>query len=112
MTEAIATTPRRTAIGVAACAVFVAASIAPYFVTALAPAHTGTGYIAIHGVMSAAMLTAWAAGRAVPMRVLVAAGIAARLILLAAPMLSSNDAERYLWDGAVALAGFDPYSVP
>lgn len=112
MSEVTAPTPSRAGVGLAACAVFVAASIAPYFVTTLVPAHTGTGYIAIHAVMTAAMLMAWARGRAVPMQALILAGIAARLILLAAPMLSSNDAERYLWDGAVALAGFDPYSVP
>lgn len=112
MSKGIAATPRRSPLGIAACVMFVVASIAPYFVTALVPAHTGTGYIAIHAVMTAAMLTAWAKRDAVPLRDLIAAGIAARLILLAAPMLSSNDAERYLWDGAVALAGFDPYSVP
>ena len=94
MSEVTAPTPSRAGVGLAACAVFVAASIAPYFVTALVPAHTGTGYIAIHAVMTAAMLMAWARGRAVPMQALILAGIAARLILLAAPMLSSNDAER------------------
>ncbi|MEM7412695.1 MAG: hypothetical protein AAF430_20860 [Myxococcota bacterium] len=36
-------------------------------------------------------------------------GIAARLVLLPVDGYLSNDAERYLWDGRVALEGLDPY---
>lgn len=58
------------------------------------------------------MLAAWRWGSAAQLGLILFTGIAARILLIPAPMLSSNDAERYLWDGAVALAGFDPYSVP
>lgn len=96
----------------AACAFFVVACLAVYGITAVAPARTGTAYVVVHAALTGAMLAAWAAGGAAQARLIAVSGIVARLILIAAPMLSSNDAERYLWDGAVALAGFDPYSVP
>lgn len=95
-----------------ACAGFLAASLAVYGIAAIAPAQTGTAYIVLHGLMTAAMLAAWRWGRAAQLPLILFTGIAARVLLIPAPMLSSNDAERYLWDGAVALAGFDPYSVP
>ncbi len=34
-----------------------------------------------------------------------------RVILIPAPIFSSNDSERYLWDGAMVLAGLDPYII-
>ena len=94
-----------------ACAGFLAASLAVYGIAAIAPAQTGTAYIVLHGLMTAAMLAAWRWGGAVHLPLILFTGLAARILLIPAPMLSSNDSERYLWDGAVALAGFDPYSV-
>ncbi len=94
-----------------ACAGFLAGCLAIYGITAVAPAHTGTTYIVLHLLMTAAMLAAWRWASAAQLRLILFTGIAARILLIPAPMLSSNDAERYLWDGAVALAGFDPYSV-
>ena len=38
-------------------------------------------------------------------------GVVARLLLLGVPGFASNDTERYLWDGAVLLNGFDPYQL-
>ena len=35
-----------------------------------------------------------------------------RIPLLAMPLALSDDALRYLWDGRVALAGFNPYALP
>ena len=95
-----------------ACGCFLVACLAVYGIDTIAPARTGTAYIVVHAALTVAMLAAWAAGGAAQARLIAVSGIVARLILIAAPMLSSNDAERYLWDGAVALAGFDPYSVP
>lgn len=95
-----------------ACGCFLVACLAVYGIDTIAPARTGSAYIVVHAALTVAMLAAWAAGGSAQARLIVASGIVARLILIAAPMLSSNDAERYLWDGAVALAGFDPYSVP
>lgn len=95
-----------------ACGCFLLACLAPYGIGTIAPARTGTAYIALHVALTLAMLAAWAAGGGAQTRLIEMTGIVARITLIAAPMLSSNDAERYLWDGAVALAGFDPYSVP
>lgn len=58
------------------------------------------------------MLVAWSAGRRdalVATRVTLLAGVFARVALLAVPAFTTNDVDRYLWDGAVSLAGFDPY---
>ena len=95
-----------------ACGCFLVACLAVYGIGSTVPTRTGTAYIVVHAALTVAMLAAWAGGGAAQARLIAISGIAARLILIAAPMLSSNDAERYLWDGAVALAGFDPYSVP
>ena len=35
-----------------------------------------------------------------------------RILLLPLPLTLSDDALRYLWDGRVALAGFNPYALP
>lgn len=95
-----------------ACAVLLAGCATVYGVTAIAPAHSGTGYIVLHLLLTLAMAAAWSWGGAAQRGMILLTGVAARLILFPAPMLSSNDAERYLWDGAVALSGIDPYSVP
>ncbi len=42
---------------------------------------------------------------------ILAIGVIARLLLLGVPGFASNDTERYLWDGAVLLNGFDPYQL-
>jgi len=96
----------------AACCGFLLGCLAIYQVETIAAARTGTAYIVIHALLTAAMLAAWASAGPGLSRLIMMTGIAARVLLIAAPMLSSNDPERYLWDGAVALAGFDPYSVP
>ena len=36
-------------------------------------------------------------------------GVAARVLLVATPIFTTHDVERYLWDGAVLIHGFDPY---
>lgn len=95
-----------------ACAGFLLICLGVYRIEAIAPAHTGSAYVTLHLLLTLAMLAAWRWGGASHTQLILFTGIAARLLLLPAPMLSSNDAERYLWDGAVALAGFDPYSVP
>lgn len=97
-----------------ACALFLVACLAIYVIATVAPDHSGSAYIVLHLTLTLAMLTAWrwsGNGGATPLRLILLTGIVARLLLIPAPMLSSNDAERYLWDGAVALAGLDPYSV-
>lgn len=74
------------------------------------PEHTGTNYITVHIIATALMLAVWRWNK-FSVKAIVIAGIAARLLMFAAPDLTSNDMERYLWDGAVAAEGFDPYVV-
>lgn len=97
-----------------ACALFLFACLAVYGIGTVAPDHSGSAYIMLHLTLTLAMLTAWrwgGNGGTAPLRLILLTGMVARLLLIPAPMLSSNDAERYLWDGAVALAGLDPYAV-
>ncbi len=94
-----------------ACVAFGIACVLAFRIDDWIPARTGSVYIGLHLVMTVAMLGAWAVGEDRDARLTLMTGLLARLILIAAPMASSNDAERYLWDGAVALAGLDVYSV-
>jgi hypothetical protein len=70
----------------------------------------GTGYIALHIALAVLMIALWrlspGAGRAI-----FAAGVAARAVLLLVPPFTTHDVARYLWDGRVALAGLDPYTL-
>ena len=87
----------------------VSATIASLYVLPnIFPAHIGNGYIGAHCILTALMLLGWARGN-ISVQAILLAGIAARILLFPLPIFTSNDAERYLWDGAVALAGFDPY---
>lgn len=43
------------------------------------------------------------------MIIVIAAGLAARLVLFASEPMLEDDYQRYLWDGAVAAHGLDPY---
>lgn len=62
-------------------------------------------------LLSVMMLVAWLRG-GIDMTIVLWVGIAARLLLIPAPPITSNDIERYLWDGAVLLGGYDPYTTP
>ena len=68
----------------------------------------GSLYIALHIAFTGAMLIAWR-WSAFSLNELVWIGVLLRVALVFADPITSNDSERYLWDGAVALAGFDPY---
>jgi len=76
---------------------------------------TGTAYIGVHIIMTTGMLIVWQRASdkrgAYNLKTLMIVAIGLRLVLLPAPFISSNDPERYLWDGAVALSGLDPYRV-
>lgn len=72
------------------------------------PAHIGSGYIGLHLLMSGLMFFVWRHQTLTPRQVLYLA-ITLCLILFPLSALTSNDAQRYLWDGAVFLSGFDPY---
>ena len=47
-----------------------------------------------------------------PVGSLLLVGVLVRLLLLFTEPYTSNDVSRYLFDGRVALAGFDPYRIP
>lgn len=94
-----------------ACALFVALAGLAYPIAASPPAGRAARYVALHLLLSGVMFVAWATGRRAGTdgRMSAWAGIAARVLLLGAPAFTSNDMERYLWDGRLALAGIDPY---
>ncbi len=104
------------------------------FLLPTAPGHyAGWAYIAVHFLYTALMagIWIWAARPALPWGLVKSdllpdthqarisaisnavlwGGVAFRIFLLPADFFSSNDVERYLWDGAVTLHGFDPYTI-
>ena len=72
------------------------------------PNAIGTAYICIYVVMTFLSVWVWVKGRISPKSVLV---LSLACCVLLTPLLpyTSNDAHRYLWDGAVFLSGADPY---
>ena len=83
-------------------------SFSLYLLPVFFPAHIGTGYIGLYAGMTVCSLWIWHRGAGDPKHILFL-GIVLCLILLPMSALTSNDAERYLWDGAVLISGFDPY---
>jgi len=81
-----------------------AAAFLPVFL----PAAIGTGYITIYLTMTAISIWAWRSEIITPHAALITALLAALCLGLILPY-TSNDSERYLWDGAVFLSGLDPY---
>jgi len=79
----------------------------------LISASIGTQVIVQYTLASAMMLLVWKLTPQQPNKQTIAwiliAGTLARLILLAVEPYTSNDVLRYLFDGRIALAGFDPY---
>lgn len=71
-------------------------------------------YWAVLGAGAAWVLVGLAVLRGLPatrpvLGLVIAAGLAARLLLVPLPFLTSTDAYRYLWDGRVQAAGVNPY---
>jgi len=79
-----------------------------YHVPIFPAQHTGSIYIFCHIFLTISMFIIWRQPH-FPMEYILLIAIVIHLVLFPAPIFSSNDSERYLWDGAVALAGFDPY---
>ncbi len=79
-----------------------------YVIPNVKPIGTGTAYIILHLLLTISMVVIWQK-KLLSVQNLLIVAILARVILLPAPLWTSNDVERYLWDGAVVLAGFDPY---
>ena len=85
-------------------------SCAIYLIPFLSHSQSGTYYILIHVVLTGLMIVLWQS-KGLDVKSVLIAGLVLRVILIPAPIFSSNDSERYLWDGAVALAGLDPYTI-
>ncbi|MEO0423598.1 MAG: glycosyltransferase 87 family protein [Pseudomonadota bacterium] len=78
-----------------------------------AGAHSGSAVIALHLALTAWMFYFWRCsleGR-LSLPTLIALGVVARLLLIPVAPFTTHDVERYLWDGAVVVAGVDPYVV-
>lgn len=91
---------------------FVAVAACGGWVLAAPPSLRGSATIAWHGVLTLLMLGSWRLSCQhpnAPQQGTLVAAVLARLVVLALPVFTTHDAERYLWDGAVALAGLDPY---
>ncbi len=90
-----------------ACAA-IACVIGLYILPHVLPSAIGTGYIFLSFTMTAISVWVWYKGSLRPKSVLF---LSLALCLLLTPLLpyTSNDAQRYLWDGAVFLSGADPY---
>lgn len=92
-------------------AAFVVLCAAIHGVAALPPGMRATGYLAIHVLLTAAMLLAWRTTDPERLGWLLGCGVVARLVLAAAPTFTTVDVGRYLWDGKLALLGIDPYRI-
>lgn len=102
----VATSPRVRLLA----ALLLVATVAVYAVAARPVGHRAVPYLALHALMFALMLAGWRSVKTPSdMGFAVGVGLAARALLVAAPTFTTTDVTRYLWDGAVALSGRDPY---
>lgn len=86
-----------------------------YLVPSVFSQQVGTTTILIHLALTGWMLWYWFHNQSrtssAQFRHLLVLGVIARCSLLLVPPFTTHDVERYLWDGAVAIAGLDPYLV-
>ncbi|MGB1297143.1 MAG: glycosyltransferase 87 family protein [Psychrobium sp.] len=113
-----ARTPHSALFRISALAVLLLA-LASYYLAELAavrPAYN-MGYLTMtqYSLMAVAMLTAWkSAPEAISfkdIRWLLVVAVLARVLLIDAGSYASNDVDRYLFDGRIAVEGLDPYRV-
>ena len=90
------------------CVAFFAIIIGIYVLPQAFSASIGTGYIVLSLTMSALSVMAWRYDVLTPREALYMAIIGCLCLMPLLPY-SSNDAQRYLWDGAVFFSGLDPY---
>jgi len=79
-----------------------------YFLPHFFPLHIGTAYITVSILMTALSVVIWKNPTTSPHYGLIISLVLVVFLFWLTP-LTSNDSERYLWDGAVFLGGFDPY---
>ncbi len=100
-------TVRALALSFAALAV----SLGVHLAAAQPAGHRALPYLAAHLALTALMLTAWRTLRSpAELRVALWAGLAMRAVMVPVAPFTTTDVQRYLWDGAVLLAGHDPYA--
>ncbi|UTW44420.1 hypothetical protein KFE80_08420 [bacterium SCSIO 12696] len=83
------------------------------------PSQIGFWVCLQYSAMAIGMLGVWYAARrstasqwAAQLKWLLALGVLLRVLLIPVDSYTSNDIKRYLWDGKVALSGYDPYTTP
>ena len=94
--------------GISFYGIFFALIAGIYLLPHVFPAAIGTGYILLSLATSGLSVWAWHFRVLTPRRALFLA-IAGCLCLLPLWPYTSNDTQRYLWDGAVFVSGLDPY---
>lgn len=85
-----------------------------YLVAELEAGQRGTATVLLHLALTLLSVALWrlqSRHRVSGTQWVLATAILARLVAFGVPGYLSHDVERYLWDGAVALEGIDPYSV-
>lgn len=84
-----------------------------YLAEGAAVGHRATPYLAAHGLLTLASAAACGAVLRDPgaLRRVLWGGLALRLALIPVAPFTTTDVGRYLWDGAVLLAGEDPYAL-
>ena len=94
------------AIAIYGIALAIAGSL--YVLPDIMPTYIGSGYIALSLCLSLLSIIVWRTQIISPRSVL-AFSILLCLCLAFLSPYTSNDVQRYMWDGAVFLSGFDPY---
>ena len=97
---------------VACCVLFGAACLGAAAGAWAPVGYRGSIYVASHVVASLAMLGAYRFADARAVGLLTITGVLCRVLLVPVPPYTTHDVMRYMFDGAMALAGFDPYTVP
>ena len=89
---------------------FIAIILGVYLLPNVFPSYIGTGYVSLTLAMSCLSVLAWHYDIMSPRNVLLLSILGC---LCLAPLVpyTSNDTQRYLWDGAVFLSGLDPYVI-
>lgn len=81
-----------------------------FFLPHLFPTRIGTAYIWVYGLQTVLMLYVWKR-QSFDQKSLLFLGVFLAISLAIILPYTSNDTERYLWDGAVFLSGVDPYLI-
>jgi hypothetical protein len=107
--KALSPSPRPRVL--ACCVAFAAACAVAASGAWLPVGYRGLVYIAAHVLASVAMLGAYRYADARAVGLLTITGVFCRLVLVPVPAYTTHDVTRYMFDGAMVLAGFDPYTV-